>query len=133
MSECRMLAILCRLKILLQLHLGVEKPVLMNILLVLDLVLILQLGNGILMLLLQLGHSLLVFLLGLSLLLHAAGSHGLEIFLIIVSLDIRFALCNQLGHLILILGLHRLGLLQIGLQLGHAGVLLLLGIDVILP
>ena len=128
----RMLPVLGRLKVLLQLHLGIKEAVLVNVLLVLDLALILQLGDGLLVLLLQLGYSDLVFLLGLCLLLHAAGCHRLEILLVVVGLDVCLALCYQLGYLVLILGLHRLGLFQICLQLGHAGILFLLGIDVIL-
>ena len=99
------LAVLGSLDILLQLHLGVEQAVLMDVLLVLNLSLVRQLGKVLLMLLFQLGYPTLVILLGLSLLLHAAGGYGLVI-LVKVRLNIPFRIGHQLVHLSLVLGLH---------------------------
>ena len=124
-------AVLHRLQVLGQLHLGVEQPVLLDVLLVLDLLLVAELGQGLLVLLVELGHRALVLLLGGGFFLNTAGGHRLEVLLVKVGVEIALGVGDELGHIILVAGLHRLGLLQLSLQLGEPGGLFLLGIDAV--
>ena len=59
-----MLPVFNQLQVLFQLHLCIEKAVLVNVFLILDLMLIRELGNGSLMLLFQFSHALTVLFLG---------------------------------------------------------------------
>ena len=124
-----MLPILDFLQVLGQLHLGVEQPVFVDVLLVLDLVLIRQLGKSLLMLFLQLGHSLVVLFLGLDLLFLAAGHNCLIIIGVVVSLQVALSVGNQLGDLGFVLGFHGAGLFLLFLGLLDPLVLFLLGVD----
>ena len=124
-------AVLSVLKVLGQLHLGVEQPVFMDVFLVLDLLGIGELGHRLLVGLVELLHRGLVLGLSPGLLLHAAGRYRLEIVLVEVGLEIPLGVGNELGYLLLVLGLHLLGLLQLLLKLGPPGLLLLSGVDFI--
>ena len=126
-----MTAILDLLKVLIQGHLGVKEAVFVDVLLVLDLVGIGELGQGLLVLLVQLSHGGTILLLGEGLLLFATGGHVLEVVLVEVGLQIGFGVGNQLGHLSLVLGLHSLGLLQLLAPTLSDGLLLLFGVDAV--
>ena len=83
------------------------------------------------MLLVQLGHRFLVPLLSGGGLHLGAGLHCLVIVLVVVLLQIGLSLADKLGNLGLVLGLHRLGLLQcLGILRPLLG-LLLGGIDAV--
>ena len=82
------------------------------------------------MFLVQLGHRLLILGLGEDLLLFAALRHR-RVILVEVLVQIALRVGDELGDLILVLGLHRLGLLQLLLVLGQLGGLLLLGVDLV--
>ena len=105
-------AVLHVLEILGQLHLGVKQPVLVDVLLVLDLLSVGQLGHRLLVGLLQLVHGGLILLLGQHLFLGAADQHWLVVG-VVIGLEIVFRVGDELGDLVLVLGLHRLGLLQL--------------------
>ena len=79
MRKSRMASVFNLLIILLQLHLRIEKTVLVNILLIFDLLMIGKFRAGCLMLLFQLSDSLLIFFLRQNLLLIAAFFHLLII------------------------------------------------------
>ena len=79
----------------------------------------------------QLRHSGLVFLLGQHLLLGAADPHRLVVFLVKMGLDVTLGVGDELGDLVLVLGLHRLGLLQLLAELGLLVRLLLGGVDAV--
>ena len=126
-----MLPVLDRLQILGQAHLGIEETVLVDVLLVLDLVLIGELGQGGLMLLIELGHGGLILLLSGHLFVAAAGQQRLVILRVVVGLQVALRVGNQLGDLGLVLGLHCLGCLQLLLELSGAGFLLLGGVNAV--
>ena len=107
--EGGVLPVLDGLEVPVQLQLGVEQAVLLDVLLVLDLAGVGELGQGLLVLLLELGHRLLVLGLGDDLLLLTALSHG-GVVLAKVAVQIALRVGDELGDLVLVLGLHRLGL-----------------------
>ena len=125
-----MLAVLDLLEVLVQVHLRVKQAVLIDVLLVLDLLLVAELGHGLLVLLVELGHGGLVLLLSLDLFRLSALHHGLVV-LAEVAVQIALRLGDELVHLALVLALHGLGLLQLGLVLGQLGLFLLLGVDAV--
>ena len=124
-------AVLHVLEILGQLHLGVEQAVLVDVLLVLDLLGVRQLGHGGLMGLFQLRHRGLVVLPDQHLLLGAAGRHRLIVFLVEVGLEVALGVGDELGDLVLVPGLHRLGLLQLLPEPGLLVRLLLGGVNAV--
>ena len=91
-----------------QVHLRREEAVLVDVFLVLELLLIGELGHRLLVLLVQLLDGLFVVLLGLDVLLGAAGDHGLVIGAV-VGLEVALGLGDELGDLGLVLGLDLLG------------------------
>ena len=121
----RVLPILDGLQVLVPLHLGVEQAVFVDVFLVLDLLRVRKLGQGGLMLFFQLLHSGLVFLQGSRLFFLAAGRHVLVILGVVVGFQVTFRVGDQLGDLVLVLGLDGLGLLQLLFQLRLAGGLFL--------
>ena len=125
------LPILDLLEVLGQGHLGVEETVFVNVLLVLDFVLVSELGQGGLMLLVELSHSGLVLLLSGDFFIAAAGQQGLVVLCVVMGLQVALRVSDQLGDLGLVLVLYRLGCFQLFLQLSSAGFLLLSGIDAV--
>ena len=101
----------------------------MDVILVLNLLGIAELGQRLLVSLVQLLHRGLILGLGLNLLLGAAGLYRLVVVLVVVGLEVALGVGDELGDLVLVLGLHRLGLLQSLVQLGPALLLLLGGVD----
>ena len=91
--------------------------------------LVAELGDRLLVLLVQLGHGSCVVLQGQLLFFLAALQHRLIVIGVVVFLEIALRLGDQLGDLFLVLGLHRLGGLQILLVGFQLGSLLLGGID----
>src|SRR5699024_8479037 len=108
----------------------VEEAVLVDVLLVLELLLVGELGHGLLVLAVELLHGLRVPLLGPDVLLRAAGDDGLIVGAV-VSLEVALGLGNELRDLGLVLGLDLLGLFELLLELGRALLLLFSGIDAV--
>ena len=94
------------LEILLQLHLSVKQPVLVNILFIFNFLMVCKLRKNTLMLFLQFSYTLTVLLLSLNLLQLAALSNRLIILFIEVSLNISLSLSDQLGNLCFMLRLN---------------------------
>src|SRR5699024_1541857 len=111
-------------------HLRVEEAVLVDVLLVLDLLLVGELGHGLLVLAVELLHGLRVPLLGPDVLLRAAGDDSLIVGAV-VSLEVALGLGNELRDLGLVLGFNLLGLFKLLLELGRALLLLFSGIDAV--
>ena len=122
-------AVLDLLKVLGALHLGVKQTVFMDVLLLLDLMRIAQLGDRLLMFLVEPFHSGAVISLGKDLFFLAAGGHRLIIIGLEMGLEVIFRLCDQFVDLALVLGLHRLSLLQFLAQSLDLLVFFLRGVD----
>ena len=113
-----------------QVHLRVEEAVLVDVFLVLELLLIGELGHRLLVLFMQLLNGLFVVLLGLDVLLGAAGDHGLVIGAV-VGLEVALGLGDELGDLGLVLGLDLLGRGELLFELGGSLLLLLGRVDAV--
>ena len=111
-------------------HFRVEEAVLVDVFLVLELLLVGELGHRLLVLAIELLNSFLVVGLGLDVLLGAAGDHCL-IIRAVIGLEVALGLGNELGDLGLVFRLYLLGLGELGLELGGTLLLLLCRVDAV--
>lgn len=126
-----MLPVFNQLQVLFQLHLCIEKAVLVNVFLIFDLMLIRELGSGSLMLLFQFSHALTVLFLGQDFFFFAACDYCLVVVLIIVGLQIILCIGDETGNLVFVLGFHGTGFFKLCSQPGQFCFFFLFCINVI--
>ena len=130
-AEGRMLAILDLLHLLLKDHLGVEAPVLVDVVLVLDLGAIGETREVRAVLVLERLEVGLVAILGKHALLGTALTHGFEVLLCVVLFEVAFGLRDKAGHLDLVARLDSLCGGKLALVAGNGLLALLLGEDAV--
>ena len=124
-------SVLHLLEIFLILHLGIEKTVLVNVLLVLDLLTVGKLRQVLLVSFLKLRLPRAVLLLRQNLLFLAALTDRLIVFRIVMRFQIVLRVGDQLCDLVLVLGLHRFRLVQSALGCSKPRVLFLFRVDLV--